>query len=145
MDDCLKCKDYRKCSGNRVWYHYGEIRWCVHQVLWIIERSETLRLGNWPLNPDGSSYTDPNIRTGYKSEAYYTKPAVILGEVEYRLDRTGKDGKLLWDEVKGGLDLRPEAESALMYVKGWRRERLSYLNWQKQRDYRGKDEALLSR
>jgi len=129
--DCRECKDYRDCDG-KPWFHYGEIRFCPFQILWIIENSETLR-ADWPPNPDGSSYIDPNIRTGYKSEAYFTKPAGILGEVNARLARTGMYGKLLRAEVLAGLDLSQEARDALMYVKGGRRKRMSFSAWKKWR------------
>lgn len=132
MQDCRKCKDYRDCTRNHDWFHYGEIRWCVWQVIWVIENSGTLLAGNWPPNPDGSGYIDPKIKTGYGSEAYYTKPAGILAEVEYRLRRTGIEGKLLRAEIKAGetMDsMEPEARSALMYIKGWRRKRIGYKRW----------------
>lgn len=96
--------------------------------------------GNWPTDPDGTSYTDLNIRAGYKSEAYFTKPVEILAEVNYRLKRTGTDGKLLRAQVEGGKgidELEPEARSALMYIKGKWRKRMSYRAWRKQRGYRG--------
>lgn len=140
--DCRKCKDYRDCAG-KPWFHYGEIRFCPHQILWIIEHSETLR-ATWPLAPDGSSSIDPNIRTGYKSEAYYTKPAGILGEVNARLARTGTHGKLLRAEVLAGLELSQESKDALMYVKGWRRKSMSYQRWLRNRRYHGKKLTKMS-
>lgn len=137
MKDCRKCKDYRDCPG-KPWFHYGEIRFCPFQILWIIEYSETLRT-SWPLAPDGSSHVDlPQVKTGYKSEAYYTKPAGILGEVNRRLARAGTHGKLLRAEVLAGLDLSQESKDALMYCKGWRRKRMSYQRWLRNRRYWGK-------
>ena len=135
MKTCQSCKSYKNCLGKE-WFSYSDFRWCVWQVIWVIQHSEVLRAGNWPLSPDGSSYIDPWIKTGYRSEAYFVKPEEILAEVEWRLKQTGKDGKLLWDEVVGGLELRPEAKDALMYVKGFRRKKQSYPDWLKQRNYR---------
>ena len=131
IKDCRKCRDYRGCKG-KPWFHYGEIRFCPFQILWIIEHSETLR-ANWPPDPDGSTHIDPNVRAGYKSEGYYTKPAGILGEVNTRLARTGIHGKLLRAEVLAGLDLSSESKDALMYIKGWRRKRMGYNQWKKWR------------
>jgi len=137
VKDCLKCKTYKDCSG-KTWFHYGEIRFCPYQVIFIIENSEVLRAGGWPANPDGSSYIDTKIQTGFKSEAYYVKPVGILAEVEYRRRRTGSDGKLLRAEVLAGLELSQESKSALHYCKGWRRKRMSYQRWLRHRRYQGK-------
>lgn len=131
--DCRSCKTYKDCIGKE-FYTYADLRFCPFQVLWILENAEKLRAGNWPPNPEGSSYIDSKIRTGYGSEAYYTKPVGILAEVEYRLKRTGTDGKLLRAEVENGKDINmmePESRSALMYIKGWRRKRMGYSNWKK--------------
>lgn len=135
--ECQKCKDYRDCIG-KYWYDYSEIRFCPYQFIWIIENSETFGIGDWPLSPDGSTYIDPKIKIGYKSEAYYVKPEVILGEVNARLARTGTDGKLLRAEVMAGLDLSQESKDALMYIKGWRRKRMSYQRWLRDRRYQDK-------
>ena len=137
--DCRSCKTYKDCIGKR-WYNFSEIRFCPYQVIWIIENAGALRTVTWPANPDGSSYIDPKIKIGFGSEAYYVKPVGILAEVEYRLKRTGTDGKLLRAEVENGKDIsmmEPESRSALMYIKGWRRKSLSYQRWKKQRKYRG--------
>lgn len=136
MKDCRQCKSYKDCPGKQ-WFHYGEIRWCIWQVLWIIEHSVTLLAGNWPPNPEGSGYVDPGIKTGYASEGYYVKPVGILAEVEYRLKRCGVDGKLLRAEVLAGLELSQESKSALHYCKGWRRKRMSYQRWLRHRRYHG--------
>jgi len=135
VKDCRKCKSYKDCTGKS-WFHYGEIRFCPFQVLWIIEHSDILLSGDWPPNPEGSGYIDPKIKTGYASEGYYTKPVGILGEVNYRLKRAGVNGKLLRAEILAGLDLSDESRSALMYVKGWRRKTISYQRWERQRRYR---------
>jgi len=132
VKDCHQCKDYRDCAG-KPWFHYSEVRFCPFQILWVIENSDTLLQGNWPPDPDSSSYVDPQAKTGYKSEGYYIKPAGILGEVNARLSRTGTHGKLLRAEVLAGLDLSQESRDALMYVKGWRRKRMSYNAWKKWR------------
>jgi len=140
VKECQECKDYRKCvfGAGKAWFSYGEIRFCPYQVLFILEHSEILRDGNWPSNPDGSIYTDPNIRTGFRDEAYYCKPEEILGEVESRLKTTGSAGEALVDEVRQGLNIdqlsRP-AYKALMYVKGWRRKRTNFAQWQASAGY----------
>ena len=144
MKDCRKCSSIRGCAGKE-WFHYGEVRWCVFQVLWILEHSEELGSGDsWPPAPDGSSYIDPKIRTGYPSEANYAKPVAILAEVKRRLKKTGIHGKLLRSEVKAGETMEtmePEARDALWYTAGWEKKDLSFSAWKKQRNYRKKGEG----
>ena len=94
-----------------------------------------MRAGNWPLNPEGSGYIDPGIKTSYRSEAYYTKPVAILAETEYRLKKTGIHGKLLKAEILAGLELSRESRSALLYCKGWRRKRMNFVTWKKGEKY----------
>jgi len=103
--------------------------------------SEILRGGRWPLNPQVSGYIDSSIKTGYASEAYYTKPVEILAELERRLKRTGLAGKLLRSEIKAGetIDsMEPEAKSALLYVKGLDEKAQAYSDWKKQARHRTK-------
>ena len=92
MKDCLECKDYRDCEGHNYiikteageeyvsWYNYEEIRFCPYQIYFIIENEALLGTGRWPDSPESSSSIEPSIKTGYRSEAYYTKPEIILGE-----------------------------------------------------------------
>lgn len=135
--DCQDCKSWKDCLG-KPFYTYQDIRYCPFQVLWVIEHSETLRIGNWPDNPDSSSYVDPKIKTGYGSEAYFVKAVIILGEVEYRLARTGIEGKLLVAEVRAGVsleELQPESRTSLMFIKGKRRKDTPYSQWKASRNY----------
>jgi len=136
VKDCRDCKSYKDCAG-KPWYSYPEIRCCPYQVQWIILNAETLGQ-SWPPNPEGSSYTDPKIRTGYARNAYFVKSVDILAEVNYRLKRTGVNGKLLRAEVLADLELSQESKDALMYVKGKWRKRMSYQRWLRDRRYQDK-------
>ena len=133
MKDCRKCKDYRGCNG-KLWYNYGEIRFCPLQILWVITNSEIM-ITTWPPNPEGSGYTDAGSKPNYKNEGSFAKPAGILAEVNARLTRAGTSGKLLRAEVLAELDLSYESKDALMYVKGWRRKLMSFGAWKKGRKY----------
>lgn len=140
---CQVCRNWRRCVYNegKEWYTYPEIRYCPYQVIWIIDKATTLRLGNWPLCPEGSSYIDPGIVTGYSSEAYYAKAIRVIADVSSRVSRTDVDGLLLWEQAENGKTIKMmyhQSRRALMYVKGWRAKRLSYSNWQKQSKYRGR-------
>ncbi len=127
------------------WYSYSEFTFRRDQILWILRHAELLRSGKWPPEPKSTGYTDPGIRRkGVKREPAFVKPAVIIGEIDWRIKRTGVDGKLLLAEVDAGYELfSDEAWRALNYISGWKRKRMSYMAWQKQRKHRGKSEALL--
>ena len=142
---CVECKDYHKCpyGVGKAWYLYIEIRWCPYQVVFILESSDTLLAGNWPDNPDSSSYTDPMIKTGFRSEAYFTKPVEIIAEVEDRLKTTGDAGRALVDEVQRqgvrGIELLSDpAYEALMYLKGRDHKEESFARWRAVWKYRKK-------
>lgn len=149
MKDCQKCRTYKKCLGHSSlvktkegqewvsWYNYGEIRFCPLQVKWIIENSVILESGDWPPDPDDKSLKDWG-KPSYASEGYFVKSVGILGEVEYRRARTGTAGKLLKAEVAASLELSEESQSALMYIKGWRRKKQNYNEWKKKPKYRAK-------
>ena len=135
--DCRDCKDYRECSGLYEWFHYGQIRFCPFQVIWIIANSEIFRDGNWPKDPDRADDNNTGSRA-IKTEATFTKPILILAEVESRLRRTGLNGKLLVAQVEAGRsfnNLDRDAEDALMYAKGFKRKRMSFSHWKKARKY----------
>ena len=135
--DCRHCKDYRECVQDCTWFHYGEIRWCPYQVVWILQFKETLLAGRWPPNT-----SDDNIGTRtFKTEASFVKPELIIGEVEARLERTGKQGELLVTQIEDGRtlsNLSDGAREVLMYVKGFRRKNMGFKKWLRRVYYRPK-------
>lgn len=138
-EDCRRCKDYRECSGLIEWFHYGLIRFCVYQIIWIIRNAATLRVGNWPKNPDSSD--DSVGQRRIKTEGAFVKPTLILAEVESRLRRTGIHGKLLVAQIEAGREfsnLDRDAKDALIYIKGLRRKGEGFSAWKKRRNYRQK-------
>lgn len=138
MINCVKnCPGYRKCLGLP-WYSYYDIKWCSHQVKWILENLLTFQEGNWPDSPDKSTYVDPSIKGALKAEAYYTKPAIVLGEVEARIisERVGQRltqadwaGRLLVAELRSGYELSEESKLILAYLSGWKRKKITYAQW----------------
>ena len=137
--ECKACKDYRECDGLKEWFHFGEIRWCVWQVIFILANADTLRAGRWPQDPDKAD--DNSGQRSIKTEATFTKPILILAELEERLRRTGICGKLLVAQVEAGREFNTldyEAKSALLYIKGWRRKKEGFSAWKKRRNYRQK-------
>lgn len=126
--DCRNCKNWKDCDHpNDTEFDYGQIRWCPYQCVWIIAHAESLRMGNFEL-------TDTNIGArNIPHEGNFVKAISVLAELEVRLKETGADGQKLWKQVANeGREfkyLRPLAKQALMYVKGWRRKRMSYRRW----------------
>jgi hypothetical protein len=71
-------------------------------------------------------------------EGNFVKPAIIIAEVEKRLETCGTSGKLLVAQCQAGKtleELDDEAWEVLMYVKGWRRKKMSFSAWKKQKKY----------
>jgi hypothetical protein len=137
LPPCITCQDYRDCSYGvgKESYSYAEIRWCPYQCIFIIQHREELLEGNLPyLNND--SY----IFTGFRDEAYFTKPEEIIAELELRLKSTKRDGKTLIEEIDRGYItielLSSAARDALMYIKGIRRKKQTYAQWLAGRKYR---------
>mgnify|MGYP001596696046 CR=1 FL=1 len=131
---CATCRsraDKLSCSGYP-WYSYQDISFCRPQMLWLIDNLAGLRLGIYPPDPEPTGYINnsgggrpPNV----SSHARFETPVQLAAEVDYRLDRTGKDGQLLIAQVLAELDVHPDAEEALRYITGWRRKDMKYTNW----------------
>jgi len=130
--DCRDCKDYRECVVPPDWFSFADIRWCPYQVIWILTHAATLLAGQWP--KDISS--DSNLgQRSIKTEASFVKPELTIGEVEARLEMTGKQGELLVTQIEDGRTfdtLSPGAREVLMYVKGFRRKKIGFKKWLRQ-------------
>jgi hypothetical protein len=123
------------------WYNYSEFNFSRDQVLWAILHLQELRDGKWPVNHKETGYTEaPLIARQIQAEAGFIKPASIAAEIDWRLERTKIEGKLLIAEVIAESPyLSDESRSALNYISGWKRKKLDYGNWVKQRKYRSKE------
>jgi len=129
MSDCRDCKDYRECIGKE-WFDFSEIRWCIHQVIWLLQFKETLLDGRWPQDPYGAD-NNTSSRT-VKTEASFVKPELVIAELEARLDRCGIQAELLVTQVEDGRslsNLSPGAREVLMYVKGLKRKDTDFKKW----------------
>lgn len=139
--DCRSCKSWKECPDpDRDWFSYGEIRWCVYQVFFLLKYSEYLRIGIWP-TPESTCETP---KRALSKEAQYVNAAIVIAELDYRLEKTGIKGELLASQCKEPdrvkIDyLSDNAKDALFYVSGWRRKELPFNSWLKQRRYRGND------
>lgn len=134
--DCRHCKD-RDCIGKD-FYNFAEIRFCIHQIMWVIRNAGVIGIGKWPDDSNGDNNAGSKV---IKTEASFVKPIIILAEVESRLKKTGIHGKLLVAQIEAGREfneLDKEARDALFYVGGWRQKREGFNAWKKARKYHQK-------
>ena len=132
---CQKCKDWHGCVGKE-WFGYHEIRWCPFQVIWILRNTEAFAI-NWPIEPDRATNPESGKKQA-KQEASFVKPKLIIAELYQRLEKCGVAGKLLAAQARANENmgmLEPEAWEALMYVKGWKRKKMSFSTWKKAKKY----------
>ena len=168
--DCRECKDWRtcigktricpKCKGSKrdkgricdecdgagyVWegYLFAELRWCPYQIMWVLANADILHAGKWP--PQYSPCEEPKKGKRVSKEGYFVKPAIIIAEVEKRLETTGTSGKHLVSQSKAGEtlgNLDNEAWEVLMYVKGRNRKVYPFPEWKYQQRYRKKKQQM---
>jgi len=126
MSDCGGCKKKVTCNFiDADWFSPGSIVYCRPQVLWYLVNADIIRDGKWPIQPTGSSYTDPAIRS--KAVKIPAHPAEQLAaEIDARLKKCGIEGKLLELEVQMERELSPTSWKVLNYICGWRRRKESY-------------------
>jgi len=131
--DCPSCKSWKGCAG-RDWYDFRDIRWCVYQIIWILQNAYLLNAGTWPEQIKGHSRQ-------LRAEGYFVKAKIIMGELNARLSRTHNQGEMLITQIEDGRtfgNLSPGAYDIVMYIKGNRRKPTDFRAWQRQRRYRGK-------
>jgi len=130
--DCRTCKRWQDCKHAGSWFHYGQIRFCPLQIIWIRSNSETLRAGDWPKDPGGSD--DSRASRQVHSEGYFVGAVIVISEVEARLKTTHNNGELLITQIEDGRTLSNFSDGAraiLMYVSGRRRKRIAFRRWLK--------------
>lgn len=142
IGDCRDCKGWRKCPGKE-WYSFGEMRWCPQQIFWVLKHVDTLDAGQWPQAT--STETAETKAQRVKSEAYFVKAVIILGQVRYRLKWTGWRGKLLAEESINRdkmLYLSGDAKDALYYVAGSKPKGRRFSLWLADRRYKKGDRNI---
>jgi len=135
---CRDCRNWNECIGKES-YMIAEICWCRHQCRWLIENFLKMDTGKivithdtWPVETTGYTEEFKSSRN-INAHAPYEKTLQVVAELHFRIDRTGKDGRLLLLEVLNQCNLSNEANQALSYVSGWRRRRQSYRQWKADR------------
>ena len=159
LEGCRKRRCPKSCPGYD-WYAPSDIKFCRHQIIWLCSNLLLLLSGFWPPDHKETGYT------GHKGKApggaYFETPIQVAAELRVRLCQAGKDGQSLLlvytvDKEERyqvmadiarerGMDINRLAdriETAMKYVSGRWRKRMSLSAWKKQRKYR--NETLLSR
>lgn len=142
---CRSCHDWDDCNGKR-WYSMAEIRYCRHQVIWLISQFVRCESGKfvayrqtWPLEEKDTGYTGaPPTQHAASAHAPFERTLQIVGDITGRLEKTGKDGRLLVLEADCGAPMSQDARNALNYISGWKEKRQGYRQWLADRKYREK-------
>jgi len=164
MIDCKECRRlrlrYQDCGG-RDFYSYGDLVFCPFQITWVLRHLEELKAGFWPQKPLTEEEEKANLPSlgrvatvdgGSYGNAGFERACSIAGEVERRIDKTGKDGLLFRtrysenyrDEdisklaIKMGMpidEVERIIDSVLRYVRGWRQKGTPYHQWKSSRHY----------
>ena len=140
---CLVCTDYKSCPLNeneKESFEYWQIRWCPQQVFWLLKYADIIHEGRWPV-------ADTTALGGMSgkvlTEAAFTKAALLIAELDYRLAKTGWRGQLLIEQCinrEKMLYLSDDVKDALYYVAGWNRKDRDFTAWLKDRRYRRKSD-----
>ncbi len=131
------------------WFSYGEIRYTLDQVLFLLAHKELLESGHWPPQHNDSGYIGSSKGRAYKAEGYFVKPVIIIAELNVRLEAAGDDGELVVERYTGGYDEMDIAEwrgldywevvkkidTALSYCQGGNRKRTKYQAYKARRSF----------
>ena len=92
------------------WFSPGEIRFTIHQTLWLLQNLGSLQQGYYP--PEASNYIDIGGKnSGHK--APFITAAEYYAEITDRLEKCGEDGLILEAIESWG----KSAESMSKYLK----------------------------
>ncbi len=86
------------------WFSYGEIRYTLPQILFLLAHKSLLESGYWPPEGKDTGYIGSSKGRAYKAEGYFVKPVVIIAELNFRLEATGFDGELVVERYTDGYD-----------------------------------------
>lgn len=141
--DCDTC--LRMCSNPfpSEWFSRADVdaHYCRIQIIWLITMADILDFNEWPPQSTGYVSVPLNVQTSPPQTSPTQSTLDTWAEVYARLQMTGRDGMALWTEAKKIRDYKEfsqPAKDALNYISGYRRRRMPYKSWLKQRKYRGK-------
>ena len=132
---CDKCRNWKTCPGLYIYFEPREIKWCWHQVIWLIRNKDCLDEYLYPPDP----FAGEAAESGH-SGVNVSKKTVenIKAELDLRLTATGRDGETLVHELTAlgatWTNLSYAARTALIYSVGKRR-RQKFGEWKSDREY----------
>jgi hypothetical protein len=140
LNNCNDCRrNWKECEGKE-WYHFGEFRFCIHAVAWVIRNWSDFSQGVWPIQVNDDNSATRQIR----AEASFVKAALIFAEIDERLKGcTQAQREHLFDVLNAGVEvwnLSYIPRSVLYYLSGARKE-MPFSKWQWQKSRR-KSEVL---
>ena len=131
---------------ERDYYSPAEIVFSRPQIIWIISNLEEIESGRWPPDFKVTGYTGKSKSRRFGS-AYFEVPCSISAEIKRRLKFTGKDGKILFWQIRAGLTifekLEPEAQMVLNFISLFDfRKRPTYRIWKNNWRYYRKNRGI---
>ena len=137
---------------DATWFSYGEIRYSVPQILFLLEHKSLLESGFWPPEHIESIFYGGGKGRRTKTEATFVKPIIVIAELNYRLKACSLDGQLViqrysqgYDEIdlarRHGLEYEQVVENigiSLSYCQGAKRKRTDYNAYEAGRRYDAK-------
>tara|TARA_Y100000310_G_scaffold2728_1_gene3529 strand:+ start:1368 stop:1781 length:414 start_codon:yes stop_codon:yes gene_type:complete len=129
---------------SKDWYSPAEISFSKDHVVFLLVNSRLLEDGFYPPAPKETGYEELKVlvKRG-KPRAYFELPVSLIAEVKIRLSLAGQDGEMLWNKYRLDMDeyelaklyhcnytdVVSKLNSALWFVSGWKREKLTYDCW----------------
>ncbi len=144
MSQCQECRKQKRswevCPCVPQWFNPSEIYYCPHQVEWILTNLSMLKSGRWPPESIDTNYYDTGGKKLRRSGAYFEVPIAVASDIELRLEKCDKDGRIVrqcicngWDEVTLALIMgkpvyiiRAKIQRVLSYCSGYRKKRITY-------------------
>ena len=122
------------------WYPPDSIKYTKAQVRFILNNLVMMKEGVYPESPLGSSYIEVPGGKKVRRRAPFETSCLIVGELEARLKKTGRDGiaakafythqfpiyEIAWLAQWDKDETRERIKRAVDYVTGWERKDESY-------------------
>ena len=144
-DYCRDYIDYKLCPGLEC-FTWRDIRWCPHQIWWILQNEELLSDGIWP---QPSDLIDKDaIQRALMSTAYYVKSSLTMAVVRMRLKRVHKkDIREMWEDIYDKVELweilkrdgSDPTQLVILYISGWYPKKKNYRLWRGKTTYRARN------
>ncbi len=116
------------------YYPCYAIHYTWEQCIWMIINILPLDAGKWLTDPRETGYIGSSHLPS--QHAPFETAAMVSGELQARLKRTGLAGKLLVVTLQAGMPLDYDSKMALAYCCGKRRKLQKYSEWKRTVEYR---------